>query len=113
MEGILNQVKKMLGLEAEYTAFDTDIIININSALMSLHQMGVGPTECFLIEGSSEEWSDFLGTSRDLEPVKLYLYLKTRLAFDPPSSSAAIDAIGRQISELEWRLTLQAENNLV
>ena len=39
---ILNTIKKMLGLDANYTTFDTDIIVHINSALMTLTQLGVG-----------------------------------------------------------------------
>ena len=43
MDSILTSVKKLLGLTEEYTAFDADLIMHINSVLMILRQMGVGP----------------------------------------------------------------------
>ena len=40
MDSILTSVKKLLGLTEEYTAFDADLIMHINSVLMILRQMG-------------------------------------------------------------------------
>jgi hypothetical protein len=109
---ILFNVKKMLGVETDYDAFDTDIINDINSVLLVLYQIGVGGSLSFSITGLSEKWSDFFGTNPVLEAVKTYVYLKVRLMFDPPTSQALIDAIGRQITELEWRFNVQAEEAL-
>ena len=108
MSSILTDTKKLLGIDAEVTNFDTDIIININSALMFLNQLGVGPEACFTITGSEEEWDDFDSTG-NVEAVKLYVVLKTKLTFDPPSNSASIEAYERQIRELEFRLNIQSE----
>ena len=109
MGSILNETKKLLGIEPEYTHFDQDIQISINSALMSLNQLGVGPKTGFIITGPTETWSSILGDRKDLEQVKTYVYLKTRLSFDPPSSSFTLSAYERQIQELEWRINVQAE----
>ena len=49
MNSILTSVKKLLGLPADYEAFDPDIIMYINTVLMILSQMGVGPKEGFFI----------------------------------------------------------------
>ena len=49
MESILQSVKKMLGIIPEYTNFDDDIIMHINSVFMILQQLGVGPKEGFAI----------------------------------------------------------------
>ena len=106
MNSILDSIKKMLGMDADYTAFDTDIIIMINSALMSLVQIGIGPPDGYSIHSSAESWTDFLGDATDLEGAKNYVYLKTRLLFDPPSSSAAENAMKDEIKELEWRLNI-------
>ena len=112
-ESILTSIKKLLGIEAEYTHFDADIIMHINSVLSILTQMGVGPSGGFSITGDAETWTGFLG---ELNPntfsmVKSYVYQKVRLLFDPPLSSAAIDSINRQISEYEWRLFVEADPN--
>lgn len=109
MESILTSIKKMLGPTAEYEYFDPDIIMHINSVFMVLAQLGVGPSEGFRIEDSSTTWTDFLSDTTNLEAVKSYMYLKVKLLFDPPSSSALIESINRQIAEYEWRLNANAE----
>lgn len=104
MESILTSIKKLLGITEEYEQFDTDIIIHINSVFSILTQLGVGPSEGFLIEDNGAVWTDFIPNSLKLELIKTYVYLKVKMMFDPPLSSAAIDAINKQISELEWRI---------
>ena len=109
MDSILTSIKKMIGLTEEYTQFDGDIIVHINSVFMALHQLGVGPTTGFTISDKSKTWTDYLGVGTNIEAVKSYIYLKVRLIFDPPSSSAVIEAIERQRAELEWRILNQVE----
>jgi hypothetical protein len=111
-ESILNSVKKQCGLEADYEHFDPEIIGHINSILMVLNQIGVGPEEGFVVEDDSETWGDFLGdrvTTQKLTAVKTYVGLRVRLIFDPPGSSALIESMKRQADELEWRLNVLAE----
>lgn len=109
-ESILNSVKKMLGIEAEYTVFDADIIMHINSVFFVLNQLGVGPEEGFKITDATALWTDFMPESPNVESVKSYVYLKVKMLFDPSLNSAVIDAMNRQIAELEWRLNVQVEN---
>ena len=106
---ILDSIKKLLGIPSEATEFDTDILIHINSVFSILTQLGVGPSSGFSIEDSSTEWSDFIGDDARLSDVKSFVYLKTRLLFDPPASSAAIDAMNRMASELEWRINVSVD----
>lgn len=110
MESILTSIKKLLGIEEGYDHFDADIIMHINSVFMILNQLGVGPSECFHIEDDLATWSDFTLDNQDYESVKTYVYLKVKLLFDPPLSSAVIESMNRMISELEWRLNVSAEN---
>lgn len=109
MDSILLSVKKLLGIQSDYTVFDTDIIVGINSSLMFLNQIGVGPTMAFSISDERQTWYDFIGNKKNLEAVKSFVYLKTRLIFDPPSNSFLVTAIENQIKELEYRLCVQAE----
>lgn len=110
MASILEDVKKMIGPSASYDAFDTELIIHINSVFSILKQMGVGPQdETFKITGTSEEWNDFYEDGENLEMVKTYVYLKVRMIFDPPQSSSVSEAFNRQISELEWRLNVEVD----
>ena len=106
---ILDSIKKLLGIPSEITEFDTDILIHINSVFSILTQLGVGPSSGFSIEDSSAEWSDFIGDDARLSDVKSFVYLKTRLLFDPPASSAAMDAMNRMASELEWRINVSVD----
>ena len=111
MDSILTSVKKMLGIAEEYEQFDADIIMHINSVFMILTQLGVGPSEGFSIEDNSAIWSDFIQDSTNIESVKSYVYLRVKLLFDSTSlGSPVIEAMNRQISELEWRLNIEAES---
>ena len=109
MDNILSSIKKLLGIPTEETAFDSDIIMHINSVFMILNQLGIGPTDSFTISDDYALWSDFIPDGQNLELVKSYMYMKVRLMFDPPSSSAVLSAMEKSISEFEWRLNVQAE----
>ena len=106
---ILDTIKKMLGLEYDYEHFDVDIVVYINTAFMTLNQLGVGPKNIFAINDYTARWEEFLDGDINFEAIKQYIYLKVRTLFDPPSSSYVLDAMERQIDELEWRLKLQTE----
>ena len=110
MESILTSIKKLLGITEEYDQFDPDTIMHINSVFMILTQIGVGPAEGFSIEDDTAVWTDFIQDIKKLESVKTYIYLKVKLAFDPPLSSAVIESMNRLINELEWRLNVAAES---
>ena len=109
MDSILTSIKKLLGIEEEYTQFDSDIIMHINTVFLNLTQLGVGPAEGFLIEDDSATWDDFIGDSNQLQAVETYVYLKVKLLFDPPLSSSVTESINRIISELEWRLNVAVD----
>ena len=111
MESILTSVKKLLGIDEEYKQFDVDIIIHINTVFMALTQIGVGPAEGFTVTDEYSTWEEFIGNKPYLNSVKSYVYLRVKLLFDPPLSSAAIDSIKKLADEFEWRLQVAAENN--
>lgn len=109
MDSILTSVKKMLGITEDYEHFDADLIMHINSVFMILTQLGVGPSEGFSIKDKSAVWGDFISNGSNLEAVKSYVYLKVKLLFDPPLSSAVTESMNRMISELEWRLNVSVD----
>ena len=110
MESILTSIKKLIGITEDYKHFDTDLIIHINSVFMILSQMGIGPDNGFSISDETTTWNDYLPEGdKNFEAVKTYMYLKTRLVFDPPQSSSTMEAMKQTISELEWRLNVEAE----
>lgn len=105
---ILDTIKKKLGVGADYDVFDLDIMTHINTAFLSLNQLGIGPAEGFEIEGPEETWDTFLGAPASplFNAVKSYILFKAKLAFDPPPTSFHIKALEDQIRELEFRLLI-------
>lgn len=112
-DSILLSVKKMLGLTEEYDAFDLDIITHINSVFTILTQIGVGPSNGFMIEDKTAIWTNFIKDMSIYQLVKSYMVLKVRLLFDPPMSSAVLECYKTQANEYEWRLKTMAENQEV
>lgn len=111
MDSILTSIKKLLGITEEYKQFDPDIIIHINSVFLTLKQLGVGPEKVFAITGEYETWDQFLPEDNpNFEAVKSYMYIKVKLLFDPPMSSAVIEAMNQMVKEYEWRLNVEAES---
>lgn len=108
-DSILDSTKKLLGLSVDYDAFDTDIIMHINSAISNLTQINVGPELGFEVIDSAETWTQFLGKDPRLAPAKTYVYLKVRMVFDPPTTSYVLAAMEKLISESEWRLNVTVD----
>jgi hypothetical protein len=112
-ESILTSTKNKLGLAAEYTAFDVDIIDAINGVFANLPQLGIGPSEGFMIQDATTTWSEFDTLdvpAHHMNSVKTLIFLKVRLIFDSSTmTSYAIQAMERQIAEIEWRLNISRE----
>lgn len=108
-ESILNSIKKILGIPKDYTVFDPDIIMHINTVFMILNQLGIGPEEGFSIADNAVTWSDYLEDEKRLDSVKTYMGARVRLMFDPPQSSVVMETSKRIIDELEWRIKVQSE----
>lgn len=110
MESILTSIKKMLGITEEYTHFDADIIMHINSIFMVLNQLGVGPEEGFFIEDETTTWFEYIDTVKQLQAVKSYMYLRVKMLFDPSSSSVVMESMKQQANEMEFRLNIAVDN---
>lgn len=109
-DSILTTVKKNLGLADEYTAFDPDVIMHINTAFTTLADIGLGPSDGFMIEDKTPVWADFLGTDKRLNSVKSYVYLRVRLLFDPPTTGYLKDSMEKQLDEILYRLSYYRES---
>lgn len=108
-ESILDSVKKDLGITVEYTHFDPDIIMGINSSFSILNQLGVGPEGGFAITDRSSVWTDFLGSDPRLEMVKTFVSKKTKQFFDPPQTGPMAEALERVLKELEFRINVMVD----
>lgn len=103
-DSVLLSIKQMLGISPEDTSFDVNVIMSINTALTILMDLGLTEVEDEIVIDDDMTWDDLLGGRTDIEYVKTYVYQKVKMIFDPPTSTAAIDAMQRSISELEWRI---------
>lgn len=110
MESILVSIKKLLGIKADYTYFDDDIIMHINTVFSALSQIGVGPEDGFSISDDLSLWYDYLQDNKKLNLIKTYMYLRVKLIFDPPASGIVTDSVKRTIDELEWRIYTEIDN---
>lgn len=113
MDSILVTIRDALGIDDDYSGFDGEIILAVNNAIMLLSQLGIGPTDGYLITGVEETWTNLFDSVSNIEGVKSYILLKTRLQFDPPTTSFLLQAINNQIKELEWRLMVQVDPDFV
>jgi len=104
-DSILDSTKKVCGLSSDYTAFDPDIIMHINSTFSVLDQLGIGPAGGYMIVDNTETWADFSVPSNQKNLVRTYMFLRVRSLFDPPTTSYLIDAMNKQIDECVWRLS--------
>lgn len=112
IDSILQSIKKSLGIDPEYTAFDQDLIMHINSALMILNQIGVGPDSNFVINDGTETWTDFFSTAtvKDISAAKSLVFLKVKMLFDPPTIGSVVDAYNKLIDEFTWRCMIEGDS---
>ena len=108
-ESILNTIKSMLGPDSSYEVFDQDILVHINMAIATLTQLGVGPASGFRVTGKDETWGELLGDRVDLDMAKTYIYMKVRIAFDPPANSSVLAAYKEACAEMEWRMNVTVD----
>ena len=111
LNSVLNTTKKLLGLDADDDSFDSDICIGINSAILTLSQLGLEGKEGFIVTNEEQKWSDYLDDNNLLPMVQQYIHLKTKMSFDPPQNSIVCENLKQIITELEWRIRMVSETN--
>ena len=103
-ESILKTIKQLIGCPDDFEQFDLDLMIHINSAFATLTQLGVGPKEGYRITGVDNVWNEFEDDAQKLSLIKDYVYIKTRLLFDPPTTGSLMDSLKEELKEMKWRL---------
>lgn len=109
---ILISIKKALGLAEDYTVFDPEIIMHINSVLADLFQLGVGPEDGLFIASASDTWDELIGIDRRLNAVKSYVFLRVKFLFDPPTVGYVLTSLEKLIEKAEWRITVAQDEIL-
>lgn len=107
---VLGDVKEGLGLPVEDTAFDTELLMHINSSVVDLSQNGVTLP---IIVNAETTWVGLQDPTQTegnkiFQSVPLYVMLNTKILFDPPPPSS-VEHHANQIQKLLWRLKLAYE----
>ena len=108
-DSILMTIRKLVCGDPYADHFDTDLLVHINACFSILNQLGVGPEKGFVVTDETQNWSDYTADSTVLNLVKTYIALKVRLIFDPPLTSSVLEAMNKEISQLEWRLNVAVD----
>lgn len=108
-DSILVSIKKLIGLDSEDESFDTDLIININSAIDVLRQLGLDIDSSLMVEDDALTWAELIPEGASLNTVKTYIYMKVRKWFDPPQNGTTMEALNSSIAELEWRINVTVD----
>ena len=108
-DSILLSVKKLLGITEDNKVFDIDIMIIINGVIQTLAQLGVGPSAGFIVTSKDDKYIDWIPDMTHFQSVKLYLFYKTKLSFDPPAQSSVMECLKEMAKEIECRLSYQVD----
>lgn len=110
-ESILDSIKGTLGIAPDYSPFDQELTLHINSVFADLALLGVGPADGFMIHDNGPKWIDYLPEESPLtNNVKSYMSLRIQLLFDGPSARYTIEAIQSQITKFEFMINVNRES---
>lgn len=107
---ILLSIKKSIVGPPEYTPFDADLIMHINTQIANLYQLGLDSAKSVIVDGADQLWTDLIpaGDSR-LQFVKTYVYTRVKMVFDPPTSTAQMQALKEAAAEAEFRISVAVD----
>ena len=108
-DSILMTIRKLVCGDPYADHFDTDLLVHINACFSILNQLGVGPENGFVVTDETQSWSSYSDNDLILNMVKTYVTLKVRVIFDPPLTSSVLEAMNKEISQLEWRLNVAVD----
>lgn len=109
---ILDSVKEYcrISLDSGVVAYDEELIGHINTVLMMLNQMGVGPEGGFELITGDETWDQIIPDGIKYPGIKDYIKIKARILFDPEAFTPnAKDSANEMLKEIEWRLNYKAD----
>ena len=108
-DSILMTMRKLVCGNPYADHFDTDLLVHINACFSILNQLGVGPENGFVVTDETQSWSSYIADNYRLNMVKTYITLKVKKIFDPPLTSSVLEAMDKEIKELEWRLNVAVD----
>ena len=104
-DSMLATTKRACGMVDSYDAFDSEILMHLNSSLGVLHQIGVGPSAGFVVDDDSATWNDFVEPGPLQNLVKQYVPMSVHHDFDPPTNSSVLQSMESRLQQLESRMS--------
>lgn len=115
-DSILDSVKRSCDIVVDDTSFDGKLIMYTNAMFSVVSDLGIGPAGGYSIVDNTATWEDFATTDPQLtddedllNSLKLYVGLRVRYLFDPPTLSFVIEAMDRQVAEFTSRISMRRE----
>jgi hypothetical protein len=110
---IIASTRMAVGLEPEGEDFKIEILMHIKAALSVLNQNGIGNELNTISITDTTTWTDFYDSLQTLpravpELIPMFVYLKTKILFDPPPPSN-VEFYKIYIEEMLWRLKVAFE----
>lgn len=108
-ESILKTIRSSILGDEESEEFDDDLLLHINSSILTLRQNGI--INNVMVKGVDETWEDLKDENKNNEyfnQVPQFISLNTRILFDPPPPSN-VEFYNNRIDELLWRLKVAYE----
>lgn len=107
---ILLSIKKAIVGPPEYTPFDAELITYINSQIANLYQLGLDSAKSVVVDGADQLWTDLIPADDSrLQFVKTYVYARVKMIFDPPTSTAQMQALKDTVAEAEFRINVAVD----
>lgn len=105
-ESILKSIRDSIGNDPEDSSFDGELVMHINSALMTLNENGIG--NVIQVKDETSKWVEFCEEDY-LVACRTFVYLRTKMLFDPPPPSL-INYWNSAVDENLWRLRHAVES---
>lgn len=107
---ILLSIKKAIVGPPEYTPFDAELVTYINSQIANLYQLGLDSAKSVVVDGADQLWTDLIPANDSrLQFVKTYVYARVKMIFDPPTSTAQMQALKDAAAEAEFRISVAVD----
>lgn len=107
---ILGTTKEFIGIPLEDDSFDPEIITLIDMTMATLSQIGCGSKSSSIpVITKDYTWQEYFDhiKATDSENIMLipsYVHIKVNVLFDKTIGGSYLDALNKQIDQLEWRI---------
>jgi hypothetical protein len=108
---VLEETKQYLGVELDSTEFNLELLSILNSRLQVMRQLGYGND---VIISKDSPWSEVITLdSSSISLLKEYMFVSTKIDFDPNGSANILAFLKEKKAEIEYRISLISLDEVV